>query len=234
MKVFFTKKKGIFISILAVFLAITVFVFAKTAPVMQLKILVSNYYNDKITLYKQQNATLENVDVAFIGDSLTDAYDLTKHYPQYVTANRGIGGDTTFGVQNRLQTSLYDIQPKAVVLLIGGNNMRTMFENFEEILSDMRDNLPQTKLIVQSMYPTTGSEHARNERIPAINEEIKRLADEYGFYYADVHSALFDTTTGGLAQAYAADAVHLNEQGYERVTQVLTPILENLLQIQPR
>ena len=112
MKVFFTKKKGIFISILAVFLAITVFVFAKTAPVMQLKILISNYYNDKITLYKQQNATLENVDVAFIGDRMdTD-----------IIAGIESNMDTVLvlsGVTAKEDISLFPYRPKYVLNGVG-------------------------------------------------------------------------------------------------------------------
>lgn len=67
------------------------------------------------------------MDVAFIGYSLTDRYDLEEYYPQYVTANRGINGDTTFDIEKRLQISLYNLKPKVAVMLIGVNNPDTMF-----------------------------------------------------------------------------------------------------------
>ena len=67
--------------------------------------LVEQYYSDKLALYRQENEAYADyeVDVAFLGDSLTDGYDLAKYYPQFKTANRGIGGDTTHGLEARLQ-----------------------------------------------------------------------------------------------------------------------------------
>ena len=60
---------------------------------------IRQYYEDKYELYRQENESFADyeVDVAFLGDSLTDGYDLEKYYPDLVTANRGIGGETTIG-----------------------------------------------------------------------------------------------------------------------------------------
>ena len=97
---------------------------------------IADYYAMKVAMYAEENEKYDDyeVDVAFLGDSLTDGYDLSRYYPQYITANRGIGGDTTFDLESRLQISVYDLKPKVVVMLIGANNMDTMFENYENIL----------------------------------------------------------------------------------------------------
>ena len=62
------------------------------------------YYAQKYEEYEKENKKYADyeVDIAFIGDRLTDRYDLENYYPQYITANRGINGDTTFDVENRL------------------------------------------------------------------------------------------------------------------------------------
>ena len=75
-------------------------------------------------IYIEENATYEDyeVDIAFIGDSLTDGYDVKAYYPDFLVSNRGIGGDTTFDLEGRIQVSLYDLKPKVVVMLIGNSN----------------------------------------------------------------------------------------------------------------
>mgnify|MGYP003297907874 CR=1 FL=1 len=121
---------------------------------------VRAYRAAKLEQYEQENAEYDDyeVDVAFIGDSLTDGYDLAKYYPQYITANRGIGGDTTFGLEERLQVSLYDLKPKVVVMLIGANNMDSMLENYESILKGLQENLPESKIVLLSLT-AMGGEH---------------------------------------------------------------------------
>ena len=44
---------------------------------------IRQYYEDKYELYRQENESFADyeVDVAFLGDSLTDGYDLEKYYP---------------------------------------------------------------------------------------------------------------------------------------------------------
>ena len=115
---------------------------------------IRQYYENKYVQYAEENQAFADyaVDVAFLGDSLTDGYDLEKYYPQFVTANRGIGGETTIGLESRMELSAYALKPKVVVMLIGGNNLDTMFENYESILKGLQQNLPDTKVIWQ---PTT-------------------------------------------------------------------------------
>lgn len=50
-------------------------------------------------------------DVVFLGDSLTDVFALKKYYPEYSTFNRGISGDTSYGLLSRMKVSAYDALP---------------------------------------------------------------------------------------------------------------------------
>ena len=92
--------------------------------------LFKEYYDMKVAQFEEENKTIGSVEVAFLGDSLTDGCDLNVYYPQYVTVNRGIGGDTTFGLEKRLKVSAYDVNPKVVVMLICANNFGTMMNNY--------------------------------------------------------------------------------------------------------
>lgn len=192
---------------------------------------VADYYAMKVALYAQENEKYADyeVDVAFLGDSLTDGYDVAHYYPQFVTANRGIGGDTTFGLEDRLQVSVYDLKPKVVVMLIGANNMETMFDNYENLLIGLRDNLPKTKVVLVSLTSMSMEWGRKNQLAAYNNVTIKLLAEKYGFSYVDLYSALFDLETGEIRAEYTTDGGHQTPAGYEVFTAAITPVVTELL-----
>lgn len=193
---------------------------------------VQEYRDAKMAQYRKENETYADyeVDVAFLGDSLTDGYDLAKYYPQYVTANRGIGGDTTFDLQGRLETSVYELKPKVAVMLIGANNMDTMFENYEEILIGLKENLPETKIVLLSLT-AMGGEHwgSKNQLAAYNNVTIKLLAEKYGFTFIDLYTPLYDVSIREVYDGYTSDGGHFTHEGYTVVTAQITPVLEQLL-----
>ncbi len=197
----------------------------------ELKKAIAQYRADKLAVYQQENEQYADyeVDVAFLGDSLTDGYDLEKYYPQFKTANRGIGGDTTHGLEARLQVSVYDLKPKVAVMLIGANNPETMFENYESILMGLQENLPDTKIVLVSMT-SMSREWGRKNHLAAYNNVlIRKLADKYGFTFVDMYAPLLDLTTGQLRDSYTTDGGHLTHEGYVVFTETLTPVLTALL-----
>ena len=235
-----TKKKKITAIILAiVFVVIVVFgcvLFIKIIPDIKAQRewdeYVKAYYAQKISLYEQENAQYDDyeVDVAFLGDSLTDGYDLQKYFPEYKTSNRGIGGDTTVGLESRLKVSVYDLKPKVAVMLIGANNMDSMFGNYENILIGLRDNLPNTKIVLLSLTAMGGEHWGRKNQLAAYNNvKIKKLASEYGFTFVDLYTPLFNPRTGEVYDGLTVDGGHFTHEGYVVVTAQIKPVLENLL-----
>ena len=193
---------------------------------------LEDYYNAKVEMFAEQNKNLTDyeVDVTFVGDSLTDGYDLEKFYPQYKTLNRGIGGDTTFGVEKRLQVTLYDVKPKVAVMLIGANNIKTMFENYEKILISFKENLPQTKIVLLSLTSMGGEYWGWQNQISAFNNvKIRMLAEKYGFEFIDLYSPLLNLEDNEIYDEYTTDGGHLTTKGYEVITAQITPVLESLL-----
>ena len=194
---------------------------------------VAAYRSAKMEQYRQENEQYEDyaVEVAFLGDSLTDGYNLAKYYPQYVTVNRGIGGDTTFDLESRLQISVYDLKPKVVVMLIGANNMDTMFENYESILQGLQENLPETKVVLLSLTAMGGEHWGRKNQLAAYNNvTIKLLAQKYGYTFVDLYSPLYDVTIGEVYAGYTIDGGHFTHEGYVVLTEQITPVLRTLLE----
>lgn len=228
------KNKGKFIVFLALItvaaLAAAYFLLPMLIKMQEEKNFFKEYYDAKVIEFGEENKNISNVDIAFVGDSITDGYEAHgSAYSEYSVAWRGIGGDTTFGLYDRLEVSLYAVNPKVVVLLIGINNIDTMFENYESVIADICEKLPSTSLIVQSLHPTSGGFSDRNERILAANRRIEQLSSKYGFTYVDVHSALVDENTGEYSSAYTDDGLHPNEKGYEKITETLLPVIEQAL-----
>jgi len=192
---------------------------------------VLEYTKNKLAIYVAENEKYADyeVDVAFLGDSLTDGYPIEQFYPQFVVSNRGIGGDTTFTLQARLQTSVLDLKPKVIVMLIGGNNLDTMFENYKEILRTFQQQLPQTKIVLLSLTSMGGDWAEKNELAALNNVKLRLIAQQYGHEFVDLFTPLFDLETGMLKAEYTTDGAHLTHAGYEVVTATVTPVLMRLL-----
>ena len=128
-----------------------------------------------------------------------------------------------------MQVSVYDLKPKVAVMLIGGNNLDTMFSNYENILIGLKTNLPNTKVVLVSLT-AMGRDWAYKNKLACYNNVgIKKLANKYGFTYVDIYTPLFNVETGELYAEYTNDGVHFTAPGYQVVTQTLTPVLTQLL-----
>ena len=192
---------------------------------------IAIYRASKINDYVAENEKYADyeVDVAFLGDSLTDGYDVGEYYPQYIVVNRGIGGDTTIGLEERMQISLYDLKPKVAVMLIGANNMEEMFSNYENILKGFVEKLPNTKIILLSLTSMSGEWGRKNQLAAYNNVKIKMLAEKYGFGYVDLYSALLNLETGEIFDEYTTDGGHLTPLGYTVLTEKITPAIDQAI-----
>ena len=90
------------VGMLAILIISLLFVFCRVIPNRKEEdarnLAIMQYRNAKISRYIEENEKYDDyeVDVAFLGDSLTDGYNVESYYPEYLVSNRGIGGDTTF------------------------------------------------------------------------------------------------------------------------------------------
>ena len=141
-------------------------------------------------------------------------------------SNRGIGGETTTGLEERMQVSLYDLKPKVAVMLIGANNMDTMMDNYEDILRGFEENVPNTKIVILSLTSMSGEWGKKNQLAAYNNVQIKMLAAKYGYEHVDLYSALLNLETGEIYAEYTTDGGHLTELGYDVLTAQITPAVE--------
>ena len=200
----------------------------------------ASYYDQKCQSFAIQNANLSKGQIVFIGDSITDLCKLDNYYYDLTLAtyNRGIGGDTTAGVLKRLKVSLYDIEPSRVVLLIGGNDILGgksndyIVEQYEKILTDIKENLPYTTVLCISIISQNDliksvvdiNVDKNVEQIMALNPRLKTLVQDAGYTYLDLFS-LTCKTNKQLDEHYTDDGIHLNNAGFLVWSNLVLPYL---------
>lgn len=198
-----------------------------------------SYYDKKVLAYEMENANYSQGEIVFIGDSITDLYHLDDYYDlDHKVYNRGIGGDVTEGVLKRLDVSLYALKPKAIVLMIGindinGGKSEGLVERYEKIVKEIKTNLPDAILYCMSILPlndkveeySTVKYKKTNEIVVNTNEEIKKITEKYDLVnYLDLYTLV--NTSEGLNKDYSDDGIHLNHNGFVIWTNLLKPYLE--------
>jgi len=172
-------------------------------------------------------------DIVFLGDSLTDGARWDELFPSLPVKNRGINGDTTTGVLERLGDILSGF-PATVFLLIGTNELpwfmyrsdADILATYEDILKCLKKETPDTRVFIQSILPR----HPRYaRRIQGFNCRLAELANRYGYSYINLFPH-FAGQDGGIRPELSNDHLHLMGKGYERWVELLTPHMENIEQ----
>lgn len=168
-------------------------------------------------------APTPNQAVVFLGDSITYGGDWAALFPGAPVENRGIGGDTTTGLLNRLDQVIAQ-KPAQIFLMIGTNDLcygrpvRNIVNNYTIILARFHKELPDTRVYVQSVLPFNDTifpsrSFRTNSNIRSLNAELKSLASHYNYPYLDLAPSFTDPD-GRLFANYTSDGLHLNDAGY--------------------
>ena len=201
------------------------------------------YMNDygQLARYRDANAELkppapaEN-RIVFFGDSITDGWKLTDYFPGKPYVNRGISGQTTPQMLVRFREDVIDLQPKAVVILAGtndiaGNTGPMTIEQIEANYTSLAElaAASQVKVIFSSVLPvnnyTPEAQEFFADRSPVKILELNRWLKNYcaadGCIYLDYFSAMVDDK-GMLKKDLADDGLHPNVAGYK----VMAPLAD--------
>ncbi len=164
----------------------------------------------------------KNCDIVFLGDSITEGFPLDKSFGEWKIADRGINGDYTGGVIDRLEFCVYDLNPKVVYLMIGTNNLSSCTSNYEFILKGIKEHCPDTKVMVMSILPRAGDEAM--EMIRKNNIEIEKFAGNYGYFYVNAFTSMTVNQENLMVNhALFQDGLHPNLDGYKIITDIVKP-----------
>ena len=181
-------------------------------------------YQHKVSFY--QHHALERYDWVFVGDSITEASDWHELFGDKVVANRGIGGDITIGVLNRMD-SIINTQAQLAMVMIGVNDVAWGFavEDIAKRHGQIVTKLQQAGMdvMVHAVLQSDGVK-VNNAKIRALNERLRQFSERHQLGFLDLNPLL--APNGYLEPRYSADGVHLNGLAYKIWAQALTKRLK--------
>jgi len=169
------------------------------------------------------------MQLLFLGDSITQGWEnagktaWNKYFADQKPANYGFGGDSTQHVLWRVLNGECDgISPKAIVLLIGTNNVRhgdftpeQIADGIRAILDALREKCPQSKVLLLGILPRGANpSDPMRRKVDATNALLPQLADNQSVYFLNVNKQ-FLSEDGILSNSLAPDLLHLSAEGYD-------------------
>lgn len=172
--------------------------------------------------------------IVFLGNSLTQNFELTEFLPKTNIKNRGIIGDDIPGLINRI-TPIIQSRPKKIFIEIGINDLGTgvsrelVLTNYKRLIVILRKELKATKIYIQSILPVenqcvkyqTYCNKKVNREIKLINNELLKYTKEHNLTFVDLYQKF--QLGGQLNPKYSLDGLHLNGEGYLLWADILHP-----------
>ena len=188
--------------------------------------------------------TVVDDNYLFLGDSITDFYDLEKFYPDMPVVNSGISGHTTQDILNDMENRVYKYNPSKVFIVIGINDLARevkvddIVNNIKKIVNNIQDNRPYCEIFLESVYPVNRTdddkidkgvvtEKRKNEDVREINQKLKEFSKEEKITYIDMYSILKDDNDN-LKIEYTTEGLHVSEEGYKVITEEIKKYLKKL------
>ena len=184
--------------------------------------------------------------VVFFGDSITDNWskpDYGGFFPGKPYVNRGIGGQTTAQMLLRFRADVVELQPEAVVILAGTNDIAgnagpVTLDQVQDNLASMAE-LARShgiRVVLASLLPVSDDKKDANgqaltrtrqrptETIRELNRWLAAYAAKNGHGYLDYFTATADAA-GLLLSPLNDDGLHPNARGYA----VMAPLAEKAI-----
>lgn len=174
-------------------------------------------------------------DIIFLGNSITQGVDWAELLQNKNARNRGISGDITYGVLERL-SEVTEGQPAKVFVLIGINDIEhnipdtLIVNNYRRIIRQIKAESPKTKIYFHTLLPVNNEftqfkkHYNKDEHILFVNTELKKIAAEEKIILIDLHPRFLDASNK-LDKKYTLDGLHLNAEGYKVWAGILKPYL---------
>jgi len=189
-------------------------------------------------------------DLVFIGDSITHGWDgsfrpgpervWSAYYGDRNALNLGFSGDRTEHVLWRLEHGEVDgLAPRAVVLMIGTNNIGHGGQTVEEaeagvraVCRSIRRKMPRARLILLAVFPRQDKGPEVAATVEDLTRRIAPLGREPGTAFLDINRAFLEPD-GSLSREVMYDLLHPGPVGYVRWAEALEPTMRRIFGPRP-
>jgi beta-glucosidase len=189
--------------------------------------------------------TQKDVQLVFIGDSITEFYNpvvFATYYARYHALSCGFMGENTENILTHINNGMLDgLSPKVVVLLIGANNLghipsekpEWVAAGIKAIVDLLHQKLPNSKVLVMGVFPRgkTTTDPLR-VKVAAVNKIISALDDGKATRFIDI-GPKFVTADGSLPQTLLRDGLHPTPKGDQLWADSIQPLLDEMMGITP-
>jgi lysophospholipase L1-like esterase len=190
---------------------------------------------------ERRSAWAQRVDqdrhaVVFLGDSITQGWGggLGAAFPGLKVANRGISGDTTRGVLLRLEEDVLALDPAAVVLLIGTNDLEegatpeVVAGNLRLIVATLERHNARMPIVLCQVFPSSTAKKRPADQIEAVNAlYLAAVKNDAQITYLETWSLFADPSGDAIPDEFP-DLLHPNEAGYAKWAAALRPVFATL------
>ncbi|MGL4955881.1 MAG: GDSL-type esterase/lipase family protein [Bacteroidales bacterium] len=192
----------------------------------------STYWHQRATLF--ETLPINKKDIVFVGNSITDGGEWFEFFNNPNVKNRGISGDRTVGVLDRLNV-IVSGQPQKIFLLIGINDLShgisidSIAKNIGMIVDQIQAKSSKTKIYLQSVLPVSDEKKmfsghtSKAESIIPLNKLIQKIAANKSVTYIDLYSRFVNPETGKMNLKYTNDGLHLLGAGYQNWAEIIKP-----------
>ena len=191
-------------------------------------------------------AQQKSVELLFVGDSITESWGWgegrSEVYQQYFgdfnAANFAVGGDMTQNLLWRLQHNTKgQLQPTAIVMMIGVNNFLHEQHAPEDVISGIKANLtqlqhnyPNAKILVIGVLPFfKNADNPSRQQVIHVNRAVAQLADNTHIFHVNVNADFLDDN-GEIPATLMADYIHPTAAGLEIIAKSVAPIITPWIQ----
>jgi lysophospholipase L1-like esterase len=181
--------------------------------------------------------------IVFLGDSITDGWRLNEYFPNRDFVNRGINGQITAEMLDRMKADVIDLKPVAVLVLAGTNDIArgvplSTVENNLTMIADLADHY-KIKPLFASVLPISDYHKDVNPRyemtklrppatIIELNRWLEAFCKQRHYPYVDYFSQMVDQA-GYMKTDLADDGLHPNSLGYRVMGPIAMEAIEHNL-----
>ena len=183
------------------------------------------YYKHRKSQFEQLMNN-ERYETMMLGDSITDEGQWDELLDNTKVQNRGISGDTTDGVLDRLNSISKGI--KQVFIMIGvndimrGKEVDEVYANYLKIIQTFKDK--NIKVYIQSTLYIGESRKANfNSKIEELDARLEKYASENQITFINLNPIFAPQKV--LKKEFTSDDLHLNGTAYKLWTEQIRKYL---------
>ena len=168
----------------------------------------------------------------FIGSSTIALWKtLAEDFPDHKVINRGFGGSEIVDSTYFADRIIFPYEPRQIFLRAGGNDIHggrlpdEVAADFGEFVRKVHGRLPKTEIYYIAVSPAP-ARWGETDKYRELNDMIRKQALKLPrVSFVDAYDVTLDVTGQARKELFVDDMLHLNADGYKRLTDKVRPYL---------